>query len=120
MSKTFEQLAEEQHAKERATAQIGRHAAELLANPAWDATWKWLRASVQESWAKSNPQDLEEQTILHTQIKVLDWTKDRFEALVRAGEAADDDQKRRLLAERAEAEREQENVFTRGLRRIRG
>lgn len=118
MSKTMEELAEEQHAKERAASQMGRHASELLENPAWEPTWKWLRDSVQESWAKSDPRDADEQLILHTQIKVLDWLKSRFESLVRAGDAIDDEHRRRLLADQAQAE-ESENVFTRGLRRMR-
>lgn len=116
MSKTMEQLADEQHAKDHATSQMGRHSAALLENPAWDATWTWLRTSVLESWAKSNPQDADEQMILHTQVKVLDWLKGRFESLVQAGEAIDEDQKRRILAEQEE---EPENVFVRGLRRMR-
>lgn len=115
MSKTFEQLAEEQHKADQKTSQMGRDAEALLANPAWDVTWSWLRTSMLEAWATSDLRDEDAQAILLMQVKSLDKLKRQFVALVQAGAAVDDETRRRIIAE----QEKEENVFARGARALR-
>lgn len=124
MSKSPEQLQQEAEQAERATSLQGHQARAVLENPVFNAAWEFMRRGILEGWAglgMRDPADQETAKLLQMQVRVLDQLKGRFEALVVAGETADEAMRRRL--EEIQTREEQQdagNVFVRGVRQLRG
>jgi hypothetical protein len=97
----------------------GRNAAAILENPVFHEAFEGMHVQLVKAITEHPPTEVDELVSLVQQLKLLDRLKINFVSYVQVGEQANADverQRKRLAAEQARLDAEENGIFARGMR----